>query len=96
MQLLILVFPWEKELGIANNTADSILMTNQVSTLPKMMKIAKSSMSIISFNITFSLLIKLIVLILGIGGYAPIWLAVFADVGVTLITVLNSIRIYKK
>lgn len=53
-------------------------------------------MKIIYFNMIFSLLTKLIVLILGIAGYAPIWLAVFADVGVTLITVLNSVRIYRK
>ncbi len=81
---------------IASNTADSILITNQISSIPSMIKTSKSAMSIIYFNIIFSLLTKLIVLILGIIGYAPIWLAVFADVGVTLITVLNSIRIYKK
>ena len=81
---------------IASNTADSILLSNQVSSIPNIIKIAKSSMKIVYFNITFSLLLKLMVLVLGILGYAPIWLAVFADVGVTLITVLNSIRIYKK
>ena len=79
---------------IASNTADSILISNQLSSLPDIIKIAKSSMKIVYFNIIFSLLIKLIVLVLGVIGYAPIWLAVFADVGVTLITVLNSIRIY--
>lgn len=78
---------------IASNTADSILISNQLSSLPDIIKIAKSSIKIVYFNIIFSLLIKLIVLILGVIGYAPIWLAVFADVGVTLITVLNSIRI---
>lgn len=81
---------------IASNTADSILISNQLSSLPDILKIAKSSMKIIYFNMIFSLLTKLIVLMLGIIGYAPIWLAVFADVGVTLITVINSIRIYKK
>lgn len=81
---------------IASNTADSILISNQLSSLPDIIKIAKSSIKIVYFNIIFSLLIKLNVLILGVIGYAPIWLAVFADVGVTLITVLNSIRIYKK
>ncbi len=81
---------------IASNTADSILISNQIATLPNIIKTAKSSMKIIYFNMIFSLLTKLIVLILGIAGYAPIWLAVFADVGVTLITVLNSIRIYRK
>jgi Cd2+/Zn2+-exporting ATPase len=53
-------------------------------------------MRIIYFNMLFSLLTKLVVLILGVTGYAPIWLAVFADVGVALLTVLNSIRIYRK
>ena len=81
---------------IASDTADSILISNQVSKIPNMIQIAKSSMNIIYFNMIFSLLLKLIVLILGIVGIAPIWLAVFADVGVTLITVLNSIRIYRK
>lgn len=81
---------------IASNTADSILITNQISSIPNMIKTAKSTMTIIYFNMIFSLLTKLVVLILGIIGYAPIWLAVFADVGVTLITVLNSIRIYRK
>ena len=81
---------------IASNTADSILISNQISSLPNLIRIVKSSMRIVYFNMIFSLLIKLVVLILGIAGYAPIWLAVFADVGVTLITVLNSIRIFKK
>lgn len=81
---------------IASDAADSILISNQLYSLPDILKIAKSSMRTIYFNMIFSLLTKLIVLILGIIGYAPIWLAVFADVGVTLITVINSIRIYKK
>lgn len=81
---------------IASNTADSILISNQIATLPNIIKTAKSSMRIIYFNMLFSLLTKLVVLILGVAGYAPIWLAVFADVGVTLLTVLNSIRIYRK
>lgn len=81
---------------IASNTADSILISNQIAILPNIIKTAKSSMRIIYFNMLFSLLTKLVVLILGVAGYAPIWLAVFADVGVTLITVLNSIRIYRK
>ncbi|MCI9087640.1 MAG: cadmium-translocating P-type ATPase [Clostridia bacterium] len=81
---------------IASNTADSILISNQIAILPNIIKIAKSSMRIIYFNMLFSLLTKLVVLILGVAGYAPIWLAVFADVGVTLLTVLNSIRIYRK
>lgn len=78
---------------IAGNAADSILISNNISSIVDIIKIARKSMRVSKFNISFSLLIKLIVLILGIVGFAPIWLAVFADVGVTLITVVNSIRI---
>ena len=78
---------------IANNTADAILISNNLSTLPDIIKISKKTMRILKENIGFSLLMKAIVLTLGVLGFAPIWLAVFADVGVTLITVINSIRI---
>lgn len=78
---------------IANNTADAILISNNLSTLPNIIKISKKTMRILKENIGFSLLMKVVVLTLGVLGFAPIWLAVFADVGVTLITVINSIRI---
>ena len=78
---------------IANNTADGILISNNLNILPDVIKISRKTMRILKENISFSLIIKLVVLILGIAGYAPIWLAVFADVGVTLLTVLNAIRI---
>lgn len=78
---------------IAGNAADSILISNNINSIVDIIKLARKSMRVAKFNITFSLLVKLVVLILGILGIAPIWLAVFADVGVTLITVINSIRI---
>ena len=78
---------------IANSSADAILLSNDISKLPQIIKVAKKSMSIVKMNITFSILIKLIVLILGVLGYAPIWLAVFADTGVTFLTVVNSMRV---
>ena len=80
---------------IANNTADGILISNDIGMLPKIIKIAKKTMRIVKFNITFSLLAKLVVLIVGLFGTAPIWLAVLADTGVTLLTVLNALRIFK-
>ena len=80
---------------IANNTADGILISNDIGALPKIIKIAKKTMRIVKFNITFSLLAKLIVLIVGLFGTAPIWLAVLADTGVTLLTVLNALRIFR-
>ena len=53
-------------------------------------------MHIIQFNIFFSLVVKAIILTLGMMGNAPVWLAIIADTGVSLITVLNSVRIMKK
>jgi len=80
---------------IANSSADGILLSNDISTLPRIIKVARKSMNIVRINIVFSILIKVIVLILGILGIAPIWLAVFADTGVTALTIVNSMRILK-
>ena len=80
---------------IANYISDSILLSNQVSNIPDCIKFAKKTMSIVRFNIIFSLLVKAIVIILGFLGIAPIWMAVLADTGVTFLTVANSLRIYK-
>jgi len=80
---------------IANSTADGILISNKISSILDIKSIAKKSMRIVKFNVAFSLIIKAVVLALGVIGIAPIWLAVAADTGVTLITVLNSIRILK-
>lgn len=81
---------------IANNTSDGILLSNNLEIIPKVIKTAKSSMMIIKSNIIFSLVIKFIVLLLGFLGMAPMWLAILADTGVTLLTILNSVRIFKK
>lgn len=80
---------------IANNISDGILMTNNLNVLPNCIHTAKKTIRISKFNIMFSLLIKLFVLILGILGIAPIWSAILADTGVTILTVMNSIRIIK-
>lgn len=80
---------------IANSTADGILISNNLETLPKAIKISRKTIGIIKFNIVFSLVIKAVVLTLGLLGIAPIWLAIVADTGVSLFTVLNSIRIFR-
>lgn len=80
---------------IANSTADGILISNNISSIPSIIKIARKSFNIIKFNIVFSLIIKLIILSLGIAGIAPVWLAIVADTGVSLITVLNCVRIFE-
>lgn len=80
---------------IASSSADAILLSNDISSLPNIILIARKTMKIVKSNILFSIAIKLIVLALGILGYAPIWLAVFADTGVTFLTVINSMRIFR-
>lgn len=78
---------------IASNTADSILISNNLEAIPESINIGKKTVKIMKENIAFSLAMKLIVLTAGVLGFAPVWLAVFADVGVTIITVINAIRI---
>lgn len=78
--------------SIASSTADSILISNNIGELPDIIKTAKRAMKVVKFNIAFSLIVKAIVLILGAIGIAPIWLAILADTGVTLLTVLNAMK----
>lgn len=80
---------------IAGNVADSILLSNNIGKIPQITQIARRTMNVVKVNIIFSLFIKSIVLLLGFLGVAPIWLAILADTGVTFITVLNSIRIFR-
>ena len=80
---------------IAGTAADSILISNNINTLPKIIQIARKTLKVVNENIFISILAKLIVLVLGIVGIAPVWLAVAADTGITLLTVLNSIRIFR-
>ena len=79
----------------AIESADIVLMKDGISALPKAVAIAKKIMNCVRQNVVFIMAVKIAVLILGALGYAPIWLAVFADVGVCLITVLWSLRLLK-
>lgn len=72
--------------------SDVVIMDDKVSSILKAIKISKRTMRIAKENIAFSIAIKIIVLILATFGYAPMWLAVFADVGVTVLAVINSMR----
>lgn len=78
--------------NIASITADGILISNNLSSLQSIIKTAKRAMQVVKFNIVFSLIVKLIVLILGAIGIAPIWLAILADTGVTFLTVVNAVK----
>ena len=79
----------------AIEAADVVLMKDKPSSLGETIKIAKNTNLILWQNIIFSLLVKIVVLILSSFGIATMWEGVFADVGVTLIAVLNSIRALK-
>ena len=79
----------------AIESADIVLMKGGVSALSKAVAISKRIMSCVRQNVIFIMAVKVAVLILGALGYAPIWLAVFADVGVCLLTVLWSLRLLK-
>ena len=76
----------------AIEVADVVLMDDKPSKLPEAIKIARKTMSIVWQNIIFALTVKAFVLILGAVGIAGMWLAIFADVGVTVLAILNAMR----
>lgn len=76
--------------------ADIVLMKDDLTKIPLAIKISKTTTKIVNFNIVFALTFKLLMLVLATFGYASIWMAVFADVGVTLLAVLNTLRIMRK
>lgn len=76
----------------AIEAADVVLMHDRLSALPKAKSIAKKTMSIVRQNIVFALGVKLLVLALSPFGLVSIWLAIFADVGVAILAVLNAMR----
>ena len=80
---------------IAVESADIVLINDEPSKIIELLKIVKINKRIVIQNITFSLGVKFIVMLLGIMGLANIWMAIFADVGVSLIAVLNASRILK-
>ena len=76
----------------AIEAADVVLMTDEPSKISVVMKIARKTLRIAHQNIVFALAVKFLVLGLGALWYASMWAAVFADVGVSVIAVLNAIR----
>ena len=81
----------------AIEAADAVFMTSSMESVPTAISIARSTNHIAVQNVVFALIIKIAVMILGLAGHPNMWLAVFADTGVAMLCVLNSIRIlYKK
>jgi Zn2+/Cd2+-exporting ATPase len=79
----------------ALETADIALMGDDLRKLPFTIKLSRKALQIIKQNITFSIAIKLIALLLVIPGWLTLWIAIFADMGATLIVTLNSLRLLK-
>ncbi len=80
---------------VAIETADVIIQTDQPSKIATGIKIGKSTQRIIWQNIALAFGVKIIVLILGAGGLATMWEAVFADVGVALLAILNAVQLQR-
>ena len=76
-------------------TADVVIQDDKPSKIPMAIRIGKKTKKIVWQNITLAFVVKGIVLVLGAGGLATMWEAVFADVGVSLIAILNAVRIQR-
>ncbi|WP_428743255.1 heavy metal translocating P-type ATPase [Tenacibaculum sp.] len=80
---------------VAIETADVIIQTDQPSKIAKAIKIGRSTRRIVYQNIALAFGVKAVVLVLGAGGLATMWEAVFADVGVALLAILNAVRLQR-
>ena len=80
----------------AIEAADIVLMDDDVAKISTAIRISRKTIRIVRQNIIFALGVKAVVLILGACGIAGMWSAVFADVGVSVLAILNSMRVMKK
>lgn len=79
----------------ALETADVVLMADDLAKLPVLLRLSRTTMAIIKQNIILTLALKLVFLVLTIGGVATLWMAVLADDGATLLVILNALRILR-
>ena len=80
----------------ALETADIVLMGDDLGKIPAIIRLSKKTLAIIKQNIIFALGLKAVALLLVIPGWLTLWIAIFADMGATLLVVLNSLRLMKK
>lgn len=80
----------------AIEASDIVLMSDDLDRIPLAIDISKYTKKIIKENLIFAMSVKVLILLLSTLGYANMWLAVFADTGVTLLTIINTLRIMKK
>ena len=81
---------------VAIEAADVVFMTSSMESVPEAIAIAKDTNRIAVQNVVFALAIKALVMILGLCGFANMWMAVFADTGVAMLCVLNSVRFLRR
>jgi Cd2+/Zn2+-exporting ATPase len=79
----------------AIEAADIVIMDDDIRKISSIIKIARKTIRIVKENIVFALFVKALILILGALGVASMWLAVFGDVGVAVLAILNSMRAMK-
>ena len=79
----------------AIEAADIVIMTDEPSKIIDAIEISQKTMKIVKENIVFAIFVKILVLILSGTGLTNMWLAVFADVGVSIIAILNALRVMK-
>ena len=83
--------------GVGSDSAieasDIVIMTDEISKIPSAIKLSKKTMLIVKENIIFAIAVKILVLLLTALGVSSMWQAVFADVGVSVIAILNSLRV---
>ena len=80
----------------AVEASDLVLVSDNLKAIPRGIRIARKTRKIVTENIVFSIAMKAAFMVLGVAGVMPLWLAVFADVGVMLLAVLNSLRMRMK
>lgn len=81
---------------VAIEASDIVLMKDEIEAIPKAIKISKLTKRVVKYNIFLAISVKVVVLILALLGFPSIWMAIVADVGVTLLSVLNTFIIQKK
>lgn len=79
----------------AIETADVVMLKDDIGAIPGLLRVAKRTCAIATQNIVFALAVKGVCLVLGALGYAPMWLAIFADVGVAVLAICNALRAMK-
>ena len=79
----------------AIEASDVVIMTDQPSLISEAIQISRQTMRIVKENIVFAITVKIVVLLLSAFGLATMWAAVFADVGVSVIAILNALRILR-